>query len=459
MRREPWTAYREPNNSRFAVHGSRSKVQSAPHRPVAPDGYHIETLPSGPGLVVRPMPQAQSVAVGVWARAGGRYESAERAGISHFLEHLLFKGTRRRSCEQLKRHIEGVGGSLNGFTAEEFTCYMAKVPHRYTRRAIDVLADMIGQPTLKAQDLEKEREVILEEIRMYEDSPGQLVHDLLSQLLWPNHPLGMLLSGTIDTVRRITRSDVVDYWRQMYHPRNVLVAIAGQCDPTVVRREVARVFHRRPGRPRYRFLHAPRPRRGPQVRIWKKATEQTHVCVGTYAIPRTHPGRFALELLHVVLGANMSSRLFREVREKRGLVYEVGTQIKRFDDTGAFVISAGCDAGKLAATLDTIRTELAKIRRVLVPEAELRRAKDYYAGQLVMGLEDTMDHMLWMGEQAIAVGRIGRPDALLAHVQRVTPSDIRRVARQLFVTPKMHVAIVGPVSDLETHRLARLCEL
>ena len=195
--------------------------------PAAPPEPQIVTLPSGLGLALKPMPQAQSVAVGIWVRAGGRYEMPERSGISHFVEHLLFKGTRRRTCEALKQRIEGVGGSLNGFTAEEFTCYMAKVPHRYAHRAIDVLADMVRRPTLTPQDTEKEREVILEEIRMYDDSPGQYVHDLFSQLLWPDHPLGMLLSGTIDTVRRITRADVVDYWRRMYQPRNTLVAVAG----------------------------------------------------------------------------------------------------------------------------------------------------------------------------------------------------------------------------------------
>jgi predicted Zn-dependent peptidase len=422
------------------------------------------------GLVLKPMPHAQSVAVGVWARAGGRYESPAVAGISHFIEHLLFKGTRRRSCEELKQQVEGVGGTLNGFTAEEFTCYLAKVPHRHARRAVDVLADMVRRPRLSPSDIEKEREVILEEIRMYEDAPGQFVHDLFSQLLWPDHPLGMLLSGTIDTVRRITRADLVGYWRRMYQPANLLVTVAGAVEPDAVARQVRRVFggpRKRTGPARTnvrggaggRFVRAPRPRRGPQVRVWNKPTEQTHLCTGTYAIPRTHPGRFALELLHVMLGANMSSRLFREVRERRGLVYEIGTQIKRFEDTGAFIIHAGCDTGKLMETVATICTELSRVRRGTIPRAELRRAKDYYAGQLLMGLEDTMDQMLWMGEQAVTVGRVAKPEGLLAHMARVTERDIRRVARALFVTPRMHLAVVGPVGEPETRRLTELCRI
>jgi len=429
----------------------------AAKRPTSP--YQVTTIPNGLGLVLRPMPGSQSVAVGVWVGAGGRYESADRAGISHFLEHLLFKGTRRRSCEELKRHIEGVGGSLNGFTAEEFTCYMAKVPHRYARRAIDVLADMIRRPALVPKDVAKEREVILEEIRMYEDTPGQYVHDLLSELLWPDHPLGMLLSGTARTVRRISRAELVRYWRRTYQPRNLLVSCAGAFDPEVVTRQVRQAFGPMRGTPTLRFRRAPRPRRGPQIRVWHKPTEQIHLCAGTYAVPRTHPDRFALELLHVLLGANMSSRLFREVREKRGLVYEIGTQIKRFYDTGAFIIYAGCDPGKLTATVQTIFAELSRVRRTPVSRAELRRAKEYYAGQLIMGLEDTMDHMLWMGEQAVTVGRVAKPEILLAHLAKVTERDIQRVARHLFLTERLHLVVGGPIAEPDASRLASLCRI
>ena len=421
--------------------------------------YQVSTLPSGAALVVRRMPDAVSAAIGIWIHAGGRYETQERAGISHFVEHLLFKGTRRRSCEALKQAVEGVGGTLNGFTAEEFTCYMAKVPRQYARRTLTILGEMVREPTLTAADVEKEREVILEEVRMYEDTPGQLVHDLLNQLLWPNHPLGTLLSGTIDTVRRIRHEDLVAYWRQMYQPQNVVVSCAGGVDPEAVARQVRETFGgRRRGR-LSRFPRVSRPRRGLQVRVWKKPTEQTHLCLGAYAVPRTHPDRFALELLHVLLGANMSSRLFREVREKRGLVYEIGTHIKRFHDTGAFVVSAGCDAGKLEPTLRTICRELGRVRRGAIARAELRRAKDYYAGQLLMGLEDPMDHMMWMGEQMVTTGRVAAPEFLLDHLAKVTAADVRRVARHLFVTPRLHVAVVGPLGDGDSARLAQWCDL
>ena len=414
-------------------------------------------LPSGLSLVVRPMAHAESVAVGVWIKVGGRHERSALSGISHMLEHLLFKGTRTRSCEQLTQAIEGIGGSLNGFTAEEFTCYMAKVPAKHLDRALAVLSDMVLHPAFKPDDLKKEREVILEEIRMYEDAPAQYVHDLFNQLLWPNHPLGNLLSGTMATVRGITRQDVVTHWKRFYRPRNMLIACAGALDPDRVLRRLRRAFvGRQPGLAS-RVAPAPRVARGPQVRLHHKETEQTHLCLGTLAMPRTHPQRFALELVHVLLGANMSSRLFHEVREKRGLVYDIGTQIKRYHDTGAFIISAGCDAAKLTMTIRTVIEELRRIKRHRVGPQELRRAKDFYAGQLLMGLEDTMDHMLWMGEQAVTVGRISDAHDVIAALERVTPEQIRRAARALFTPERCYLTAIGPVPEEEAEVLRTLC--
>ncbi|MBI4353599.1 MAG: insulinase family protein [Candidatus Omnitrophica bacterium] len=421
--------------------------------------YQITTLPNGLSVALRPMEHVASVAVGVWVRAGGRYEPLPLSGISHFVEHLVFKGTRRRSCEQLKQAIEGVGGSLNGFTAEEFTCYMVKVPARYARRAVEILSDMMLRSSFAADDVEKEREVILEEIRMYEDAPGQYVHDLFNQLLWPNHPLGSLLSGTVATVRKMTRRDVMSYWRSRYHHRNLLVSCAGAFHSEELLRGLRASF----GTPRRGsvrpFLRAPRIRRGPQVQVMGKTTEQAHLCLGGPAIARMHPLRFAVELLHVLLGANMSSRLFREVRERRGLAYEIGTHIKRFKDTGAFVISAGCDPGKLVTTVKVIANELAKVRAQRVGVGELKRAKEFYRGQLTMALEETLEHMLWMGEQVVTVGRVGELKHLLSAIDRVSVQDIRQAARALFEAKRLFLAIIGPTSDDQTQALRRSLEM
>ncbi len=423
---------------------SATKTTTATHK--------VEHLPGGLTTVLLPLREGRSVSIGVWVRAGGRHEDPKLSGVSHFLEHVVFKGTARRSCEALKQAVEGIGGSLNAFTAEEHTCYMAKVPRRYAQRALSVLTDLVIRPRLAARDIEKEREVILEEIRMYEDAPAQNVMDLMNELMWPNHPLGMLLSGTIDTVRRLKRLDLVDYWRRMYQAQNCVVAAAGAFDAGQMRAWIAREFRGQRRGKASRFLAAPRPPRASRVRVWKKPTEQTHVCMGIFAVPRTHPDRFALEILHVILGANMSSRLFREVREKRGLVYEIGTSIKRYDDTGAFVIAAGCDQAKLPETLRTIVAELSRMRRAPVGPTELKRAKEFYAGQLEIGLEDTMEHMLWVGEHVTSVGRAPDIGALLRHLQAVSAADLRRVARKLFVPERVHLAVVGSVAEADASR-------
>lgn len=421
--------------------------------------YQLSKLNNGLAMALLSQAQARSTAIGLWVRAGGRYENPNNAGISHFVEHLLFKGTRKRTCEALKQRIEGIGGSINAFTAEELTCFMAKVPRQHAHRALDVLTDMLQASRFQATDIEKEREVILEEIRMYDDSPGQLVHDRFSQLLWPDHPLGQLLSGTRETVRQLTRKQLLNYWRRMYQPRNMAVTVAGAFDAAGMRHRIEASWGRLAAGPASRFTRAPRPGKTRQVRVWSKKTEQTYLCVGAPAVARAHPLRFALELLHVLLGANMSSRLFREVREKRGLAYEIGTAIKRLQDTGAFVVSAGCDTGKATQTIKTIFAELSRVRHGLVSKAELRRAKDYYAGQLMMGLEDPMDHMLWMGEQVITVNRVAQPESLLEHLERVTAADIRQVARGLFLTNRMRVAVIGPLSQPESAVLTQACIL
>ncbi len=417
----------------------------------------VAKLSNGLTSVLLPLPHAESVSIGVWMRAGGRYETPAFSGISHFLEHVLFKGTTRRSCEMLKREVEGVGGSLNGFTAEEHTCYMAKVPRRYAARAMRALADLVRRPRLNARDIEKERDVIIEEIRMYEDSPGQNVLDLMNELMWPSHPLGMLLSGTIDTVRRIKRPHLVEYWRRMYGPQNGVVSVAGAFEPDEMSGLIREEFGNMPKGKPMRYEHAPRPAQRARVRVWKKPTEQAHLCVGMFAVPRSHPDRFALELLHVILGANMSSRLFREVREKRGLAYEIGTHIKRYEDTGAFVVSAGCDEGKLAETLKTIVAELGRLSREGVGMTELKRAKEYYAGQLSIGLEDTMEYMLWVGEQVTMVGKAPDRRLLMKHLNHVTAADLKRVSRTLFQPDRVQLAVVGNVAEPDVNRWLAAC--
>jgi predicted Zn-dependent peptidase len=381
----------------------------------------------------------------VWVRTGGRYEPLHQSGVSHFIEHLVFKGTQHYTCEGLKHAVEGVGGTINAFTSEELTCFMAKLPAGYAQRGLDVLADMVALPRLSAGDFERERAVILEEIRMYEDAPGQLVFDRFHQLLWPQHPLGALLSGTQQTVQRLEHAFLKEYWRRTYHPANWVVVAVGAFDPYEVEATVIKRLGRFKPRPALRPRPAPSPWRQTQVRVVHKPVEQVHVCLGGYAGSRFDPDRFALELLNIVLGANTSSRLFRQIREQRALVYDISSQVKRYSDTGAYLIYAGCDAGKLNKTLSLIRREVGALADRAITAAELRRARDFYCGQFQLSLEDTLEHMLWLGEQMVTVGSIASAQQLIKRLHAVTTAGVQRAAQRLFKRP-MHLSAVGPVA-------------
>jgi len=417
--------------------------------------YELQQLKNGLTVVLAPMPQASSASIGIWVKVGGRYEPARLSGVSHFLEHLLFKGTATRTCQELKTAIEGVGGSLNGFTSEEFTCYLAKVLERHALTALEVLADMVLAPKLAPRDVEKERQVVLEEIRMYLDQPAQHVHDLFDELLWPRQPLGAPLVGTPETMRRLRREQVLRHQRTYYRPRHLVIAVAGAFDRDAILARIRRLFRADGGRPAPGF-RAARARRTPGVRLDVKKTEQAHLCLGTHAFPRGHRDRYALDLLHVVLGANMSSRLFQEVREHRGLAYEIGTHIKRFHDTGAFVVHAGCDPAKIVQTVEVILRELRRATTSTIGPRELTRAKDYYTGQFLMALDDTMEHMLWVGEQVAAQGRTMTSEAVCDAVGRVTAGDVRRAARTVMRRRDLHLAAISPLSAGQQLALRRL---
>lgn len=418
--------------------------------------YEAVRLSSGLRLVVGRLKERSSVAIGVWARVGGRYEPAQVSGISHFLEHLVFKGTRRRSCEELKQAIEGYGGALNGFTGEEVTCYLAKALQPHVPRAVDVLTDMLLNPRMDAVDVEKERQVILEEIRMYLDQPAQHVHELISELLWPNHPLGRPLAGTPESMARITREELRHHQARYYTPHNLTVVAVGDVTVDKLRRELSARVRQRRAHPVKAPLPASRIVRNHRMRWQHKETEQTHVCLAAHAVGRQHPRRFAVNLLHVILGANMSSRLFREVREKRALAYEVGSHLKRYQDTGSFVVTLGCEPRKLVEAVSIVVQELQRISRHPASRAEFRRAKEFYRGQLLMTLEDTMEHMLWLGESFVLDHHLPDVPRMLRMLERVTLHDIQHAARHLFTANRLRLAIVGPHSGEEERVLRNM---
>jgi len=406
-------------------------------------------LSNGLTVIGRQMPSLSSVAMGIWIGAGSRYETAKINGISHFLEHLLFKGTKKRSGEQLKQAIEGVGGSFNGFTSEEATCYLVKVVNKHTSLGLDILSDMVKNPLLKEADIEKERRVIIQEIKMYEDLPSHYVHELFGELLWPDHPLGRNIAGTLQSVSSIKRKALLDYWEEYYQTGNSVFSISGNFKKETILSQIEGYFGKIKKGKRKKFLPAKRKINHPQIKLNFKETEQAHLCLGGIGLSRNHPDRYTLELLSTILGGNMSSRLFREVREKRSLAYAIRAESHQQHDTGAFVVSAGVAPERTKEALRVILKELKKIKEKNVSPGELKRAKDFLLGQLTLSLEDSSSYMLWLGSQQITEGRTETFKEVKDCINRVEEQDLKRIASLIFQNSNLKLALIGPLKNKE----------
>ncbi len=409
--------------------------------------YRVEKLSNGLTVVVSEMPSRDSVAVGIWVKVGARYEPRNLSGIAHFTEHLLFKGTKNRSARKLKESIEGLGGVFNAFTGEESTCYFVKILKEHFSLTLDILSDMIKNSLFRVQDIERERTVILEEIKMYQDQPAQMVQERMNQLLWPNQSLGRFIAGTHETVSAIKRSDFLEFSRKFYHPRNILVSVCGDVLSDGVLEEVKGHFPDGTNGKLSHFSKADSRQHKPRFDFFEKDTEQTHVVMGFHGPARTSHDKFKFGLLNVILGGNMSSRLFEEVREKRGLSYEIKSSLYFFQDTGAFTISEGVERKKLPLSIEVILKELRKIHKKPVGEQELKRAKDYYLGQLYLALEDTLDQMLWLGEKTMYLGRVPLRTEIQSEIEKVTAHDIQEIANKYLRTENLNLAIVGSTPD------------
>jgi predicted Zn-dependent peptidase len=407
--------------------------------------YRKSKLANGLRIITKRLSGVGSLSLGIWINIGGRYEPEASKGISHYLEHLLFKGSNKYSCRAIKESIEGVGGALNGFTSEELTCYLVKIPSRYLVKALDILSDMVVSPRLKQEDIWKERTVILEELKMYRDLPQSYVYELLDELLWPKQALGSPVIGTVESVKSITRNNLSCFQGAHYTPANIVISAAGLIDHNLLVKKVSDIFANMNPGGLNAFTAVKEAQSEQQLEIFHKATEQTHMALGFHGLKRDHPLRHAQSLLHIILGANMSSRLFNEVREKRGLAYEIGTGIKRYHDTGAFLVHAGIDNRKVAPCLELIFKELGKIKNKLVTVDEFKRAKEFYLGQLMLALEDTMEYMLWMGESMACLDKVYTLEDVIKEVNKVNIEDLRLVAQQIFKRQKINLALIGPL--------------
>ena len=344
--------------------------------------YKITRLENGLAVATVEMPHMSSVSLGIWVGVGGRYESESLSGVSHFIEHLLFKGTKRRSAREISQAVEGIGGYLNAFTSEEHTCFYAKARHDHFERLLNVLADMFLHSTLDPKEIDKEREVIKEELAMYMDQPQQYVQELLNATMWPDQPLGRSITGSVKTLDALGRTQLVEYQKQNYVAPATLLAAAGRITHREVVAAAAKYSRKFARGARPRCTPAVSTQTKPSFRLLTKKTEQAQIALGIRACSRHDERRFALRLLNAVLGENMSSRLFQTVREEHGLAYSIYSANSFFDDAGDLVIAAGLDTGNLEKTLKLLLREMKRLASELVPTAELRRARDYLVGQL-----------------------------------------------------------------------------
>jgi len=407
--------------------------------PESIDGYVMD---NGLTVVAEPIPHVRSVAVGFWILAGSRDEQQSEQGISHFLEHLLFKGTDRRSARQIAETMDQVGGQLNAFTTKEYTCYYARVLDEHLDVAIDVLGDMIRNPTCRAGDIEREKSVILEEIGMYEDAPDELVHDLFAQSIWREHPLGRSVLGTGETIARLQREDILRHMAARYTPDNSVMAVAGSFNPPRLRELLSDAFCSW-------GATSTRPPETPPVAevattMRSKDTELVHMCLGGVGLALEAPGSYSLNLLANILGGGPSSRLFQEVREERGLAYSVFSYASAFRDSGLFVLYCGAGKERIRTAAGVIGAELRRVGREGVSHAELARAKEQMKSNLTMALESTGARMNRLGRSQLLLRRVISLDEMLNRIQAVTVDDVRELAAGFSDLRNLSLVAIGP---------------
>ena len=407
-----------------------------------------ERLKQGAQLAVAEMPHVESVSVGLWLGVGGRHESKRQNGIFHFLEHMMFKGTTKRSSREISEAVEGVGGYLNAFTAEEMTCYYARASATHLHEVVDVLTDMLLRSTFPAVEIERERGVIQEEIRMYEDQPAQVAQDLATALLWQNNPLGRPLAGSSENIQRMKRRDLVNYRRKFYHSGNLCITAAGKTDLAEIKELLRPLLRHFPSGSTASFTPVSRRQSAPRIKVIRKPIEQTQFVIGLRGVSRHDPRRAAFRLMSVILGENMSSRLFQNVREKHGLAYSISTGANYYHETGSFYINAGVENAKatqaIKLTLQTIR----KLAQRAPSQRELRRAKEYTFGQIHLNLESTDNQMMWLGEGLLAHNRVINPDKLIRQIETVTSEEVRAAAALLVHDERLNIAVVSPTAEL-----------
>ena len=412
---------------------------------------HRATLPNGIRVVTEHMPHVRSVSVGIWIGTGSREEGPQDTGISHFIEHMVFKGTKNRSAEQIARSVDSIGGGLDAFTSKELVSYNAKVLDEHLPEAFDVVADLVRNPLFQKEDIEKEKGVILEELKMEVDNPEYLIHEIFSSNFWKGHGLGRPILGTKQSIRAFDRDKVERYYKQFYTPSNILITAAGSLE----HRRLVALAHQYFGdlKPRRtaKLEEVPRPH-APLVFRDKNSLEQVHVYIGVPSIPMPHAERFACYILNAILGGGMSSRLFQNIREKQGLAYTVYSELTMYRDAGCMLIYAGTSLRSAGKVVESIVRELRELVDKKVTPEELRRAKDHLKGSFVLGLESTSNRMGNLARQELYFKRFFSLNEMLESVENVTAEEVQKLAQQFFDPKAMAVAMLGRLEGFRVRR-------
>jgi predicted Zn-dependent peptidase len=431
-------------------------LSSSPTAVAAERDIQTTTLPNGIKVITEAMSHVRSVSVGVWVGTGSRRETPDQNGISHFIEHMLFKGTGNRSAEDIARSVDSLGGNLDAFTAKELVCYNTKVLDEHLPVAMDILSDLVLNPLFRDEDIEKEKGVILEEIKMDADNPDYLVHEIFTSNFWKDHPLGKPILGTPQTVKKFSRAMVADYYGSVYTPENLLVTAAGNLSHD---RLVALVGERfetvKPVGPVPAQI-APATHARIALKS-KKDLEQVHVCLGVPSYPIPHEDRFICYVLNTVLGGGMSSRLFQNIRERLGLAYSVFSELNPYTDTGCLAVYAGTSLESARQVVELVLKEFAEMKQRIVPSEELRRAKDHLKGSLMLSLESTASRMSNLARQEMHFRRFFTLDELLESIEKVTADEVQRVARTFFDQKQIALTILGNLDGFKIGREDLVC--
>ena len=410
-----------------------------------------EVLPNGLVVIIEPMPHVRSVSVGIWLRTGSRREPAELNGISHFIEHMVFKGTERRTAEEIARSVDSIGGMLDAFTAKEMICFNAKVLDEHLPIAFDVLSDLVRRPRFADEDIAKEKQVVLEEIKMDQDNPDYLVNEIFTQSLWRDHPLGQPILGTRETVRRFTRDSLIACFHPWYAPNNIVITAAGNVEHRRLVDLAAREFAELKPAGDGHSDTTPRTHARITTRT-KRELEQVHICVGVPSYPMVHERRYAAAVLNNILGGGMSSRLFQNIREKQGLAYAVFSELSPYRDTGLLSVYAGTALDTAERVVRSVVEEFRNLKEHPVTEEELRRAKDNLKGSLMLSLESTSARMTNLARQEIYFGRFFTLDEILASIEGVTREEVQQIAQEFFLPEKIGLTVLGNLDGFHITR-------